>query len=151
MLLELLCAAYYVVCSLWTDQNLRDPYIAWQQRLLIDICCPRPTSAANPPAVAAAVDGTDRRDTRPFYDAATALRGPRKSADVYKTSPFYHTEEENTSRRLRDEPTRIISVDIFARCSQHVPSLRDSVFVRTKGRSGSAGDQQSMARSDRNS
>jgi len=36
----------------------------------IDICCPRPTSAANPPAAAATVGGRDRRtDTRQFFDA----------------------------------------------------------------------------------
>ena len=35
--------------------NLRDPHIARQQQLSIDICCPRPTSAANPPVAAAAV------------------------------------------------------------------------------------------------
>jgi len=34
----------------------------------IDICCPRPTSAANSPAAAAAVGGRDRRtDTRQFF------------------------------------------------------------------------------------
>ena len=39
----------------------------------IDICCPRPTSAANPPAAAAAVDRRDRRtDTRQFFFDARA-------------------------------------------------------------------------------
>ena len=47
--------------SLQSDQNLRGPYIARHQQLSINICCPRLTSAANPPAVAAAVARRDRR------------------------------------------------------------------------------------------
>ena len=42
-----------------SDYNLRGPYVARQQQLSIDICCL--TSAANPPAAAAAVDRQDRR------------------------------------------------------------------------------------------
>jgi len=47
-----------------------------------DICCRRPTSAANPPAAADAVDRLDRRtdartDTCLFYDAYHVLCGPR--------------------------------------------------------------------------
>ena len=45
-----------------SDQNLRGPHVARQQQPSIDICCPRPTSAANPPAAAAAaVDLRDRQ------------------------------------------------------------------------------------------
>jgi len=44
-----------------TKKNLRGPRVARQQQLLIDICCPRPTPAANPPAAAAEVDRWDRR------------------------------------------------------------------------------------------
>ena len=47
--------------SLQSDQNLRGPHVARQLQLSIDICCPRPTSAANPPA-AAATATVDRRD-----------------------------------------------------------------------------------------
>ena len=65
-------------------QNLRCPHVARQQQQSIDICCPRLTSAANPPAAAAAVDRRDRQtgrtdgrtDTRPFYDAYRILCGP---------------------------------------------------------------------------
>jgi len=47
--------------SLQSDQNLRGPHVARQQQLSIDICCgPRPTSAANPPAV----DGRNKTDGR---------------------------------------------------------------------------------------
>jgi len=47
---------------LQSDQNLRGPHVARQQQPSIDICCPRPTSAANPPAAAAAaVDLRDRQ------------------------------------------------------------------------------------------
>ena len=64
-------------------RNLRGPHVARRQQLSVDICCPRPTSAANPPAAAAAVSRRDRRtdgqkDTRAFYDAYRILRGPRK-------------------------------------------------------------------------
>jgi len=38
------------------DQNLRCPHVAPYQQLSIDICCVRPTSAANPPTAAVAVD-----------------------------------------------------------------------------------------------
>ena len=47
--------------SLQSDRNLRGPHVAWQQQLSIDICCPRLTSAANPPSAAAAVDRRDRQ------------------------------------------------------------------------------------------
>ena len=36
--------------SLQSDQILRGPHVLLQQQLSVDICCPRPTSAANPPA-----------------------------------------------------------------------------------------------------
>jgi len=67
---------------LQSDQNVRGPHVARQQQLSIDVCCPRPTSAANPPAAAAAVDRRDRQtnrrtDTRPFYDACRILCGSR--------------------------------------------------------------------------
>ena len=46
--------------------------------LSTDICCPRPTSAANPPAAAAAVNRRNRRtDRRPFYNACRILCRPR--------------------------------------------------------------------------
>ena len=66
------------------DQNQRDPHVARKQQLLIDICCQRPTSAANPPAAAAAVDRRDRQtdgrtDTRPFRDAYRIPCGPRSN------------------------------------------------------------------------
>ena len=78
--------------------NLRRPRVASQQQLSIDICCPRPTSAANPPHAAAAVDRrdthtrTDRQtDTWPLYDANSIVRGPRnrerKCADTTGTAP----------------------------------------------------------------
>jgi len=59
------------------DQNLRGPHVTRQQQISIDICCPRLTSAANRPAIGAAVDRWDRRkdgrtDIRPYCDAATA-------------------------------------------------------------------------------
>jgi len=44
------------------QKKLRCPHVARQQQLSIDICCPRLTSAANPPAAAAvAVDRRGRQ------------------------------------------------------------------------------------------
>ena len=68
--------------SLQSDQNLRRPRVAEQQQLSIDICCRRPTSTANPPADAAAVDRRDRQtdrraDGHSFCDAYRVLCGPR--------------------------------------------------------------------------
>ena len=71
--------------SLQSDQNLRAPHIATQQRLSIDICLPRPTAAANTPTAAAAIDRWDRQtdaQTLPFYDACRRPPtevSPRKS------------------------------------------------------------------------
>ena len=45
---------------LQSDENLRGLRVARQQQLSLDICCLRPTSAANLPA-AAAVDRRDRQ------------------------------------------------------------------------------------------
>jgi len=39
----------------------------------IDVCCPRPTSAANPPAAAAAVDRRDRQTDRRTLDRFMTL------------------------------------------------------------------------------
>jgi len=50
--------------SLLSDQHLRGPHLARQQRLSIDICRPRPTLAASPPAAAAAVARRDRQTGR---------------------------------------------------------------------------------------
>jgi len=69
---RLSCTLYihytYVITLRWTSiltarpkKNLRGPRVARQQQLLIDICCPRPTPAANPPSAAAEVDRWDRR------------------------------------------------------------------------------------------
>ena len=64
--------------SLQSGQNLRGPRVAplaRQQQLSIDICCPRRTWAANPPAAAAAavdrrnVHADRRTDTGLFNDA----------------------------------------------------------------------------------
>jgi len=65
----------------------RGPHVALQQQLSINICCLRPTSAANPPAAALllSIDGTDGRtttDTRPLYDAYRILCGPRNNLIV---------------------------------------------------------------------
>ena len=54
----------FVGPPLQSDQNLRGPHVARQQQLSVDICCPRPTSAANPPSAVAAVDRWDRRTNR---------------------------------------------------------------------------------------
>jgi len=44
------------------DPNFKlKKYVGPQQQLSIDICCRRPTSAANPPVAAAAVDRWDRQ------------------------------------------------------------------------------------------
>jgi len=60
------------------------PHVARHQQLSIDICCPRPTSAANPPA-AAVVDRWDRHtDNRPFYYAYCILRGKGIRAILHK-------------------------------------------------------------------
>jgi len=59
-----LCILHHVACMLdplTVDAKLRGPHVARQQQLSIDICCPRPTSAANPPTVAAATDQRDKR------------------------------------------------------------------------------------------
>jgi len=68
---RLSCTLYihytYMITLCWTSiltarpKNLRGPRVARQQQLLIDICCPSPTPAANPPSAAAAVDRLDRR------------------------------------------------------------------------------------------
>jgi len=47
--------------------------VAGQQQLSIDICCPRPSSAANPPAAAAAVDRRDRQTDRRTDRHSTVL------------------------------------------------------------------------------
>jgi len=58
-------------------------YITRQQQLSIDICCLRTTSAANPPANAAAVNRRDRQmDTRPFYEAYRILCVLRKNESI---------------------------------------------------------------------
>jgi len=49
--------------SVQSGQNLRGPHVTRQQQVLIGICCQRPTSAANPPAAAAAVDRWNRETT----------------------------------------------------------------------------------------
>ena len=60
--------------SAQSDQHLRGPRIARQQ-LSTDICCSRPTLAANPPTAVLLLKGeTDgRTDTRPLYDAYRIL------------------------------------------------------------------------------
>jgi len=60
---ELMFRKHLYWTSIQSDQNLRSPHVARQQQLSIDICCPRPTSAANPPA-AAAVDRWGRHADR---------------------------------------------------------------------------------------
>jgi len=51
--------------------------VGQQQQLSIDICCMRPTSAANPPLLLS-IDGTDgRTDARLFYEAYRILCRPR--------------------------------------------------------------------------
>jgi len=64
--------------SLHSPQNLRGPHaVGQQQQLSIDICCLRPTSAANPPLLLS-IDGTDgRTDARLFYEAYRILCRPR--------------------------------------------------------------------------
>jgi len=47
--------------------------VAGQQQLSIDIRCPRPSSAANPPAAAAAVDRRDRQADRRTDRHSTVL------------------------------------------------------------------------------
>ena len=57
---------------LQSDFNLRRPHIARQQQLSVYIV-PRPTSAANPPAAAAAVDRRDRQTDGRTDGHATVL------------------------------------------------------------------------------
>jgi len=59
---------------LTVGQNLRGPHAVRRQQPSIDICCPRPSSAANPPASAAAVDRRDRRTDRRMDGQLTVLR-----------------------------------------------------------------------------
>jgi len=64
----------------------RAPHVARQQQLSMDICCPRPTSAANPPAAAAAVDWrdtqTDGRTDGLFRNVYSTLCGPRITSSI---------------------------------------------------------------------
>ena len=65
-------------------------------QLSINISCPRPTSAANPPAAAAAVDRRDRQtDTRPFCDA---MRTTRSSYRL--TAGKYHRLADANRQRV---------------------------------------------------
>jgi len=80
-----------IVCwtSLQSDQNLRGPQVAFQQQLSIDICCPRPTSAANPPADAAAVDRRDRHtDVRILNRFRAGFKGREQGT---RPHAFHHT------------------------------------------------------------
>ena len=62
-----------MLTSLQSDQNVRGPRVARQKHLSIDICCPRPIIAANPPADAAAVDRRDRQTDGRTLDRVMTL------------------------------------------------------------------------------
>jgi len=93
--------------SLQSDQKLGGPHVARQQQLSVDICCPRPTSAANPPSALAAVDRWDRRTNRRTGQTAgrtlsrfitlTAQLGSRAVLDSGAEGPGFNSQ----SRRCR--------------------------------------------------
>jgi len=68
--------------------SLRGLHVTRQQKLSIDICCPRPTSAANLPAAAAAVVRrdiqTDRRTLDRFITLNAVLCRPTKPTSPTK-------------------------------------------------------------------
>jgi len=77
----------------------------WRGRQLsIDIRCPRrPSSAANPPAAAAAVDRRDRRpDMRPFYDAYAYCADREINGKLWHRDSAPGTGREGWTERKRE-------------------------------------------------
>jgi len=111
----------------WSNEYVGTP----PSYLSIDICCSRPTSAANLPAAAAAVDRRDRR-TLGRYISLTAYYADHVQGDKWLRSRVTFSGSSEVSGKLQD------TVKGLGRLCEILSSLRHCRPVGVKRLKGSS-------------